>query len=179
MKRKIALFVLGVLVGGMFLVLYPNGSSPQNNVSSFQKINNGIPVYYIGNETPKYFARATKLTGFKKINGSHILVVEGLKVKDTPQFRKLIRAEVLSGTPVIVTDNPELIRGIFKGQFNARITGGQNPDGTSPKERVYGYIAYRLPDGTLASKVFISIDSSPEAMKDAYYWVARNFQLGG
>ncbi|WP_167769544.1 hypothetical protein, partial [Thermococcus sp. GR7] len=129
------------LIGSLFLVAaYPQGSSPKKYTPPFQKIDNSIPVYYIGNETPKYFVRAVRVTEFKKINKPHILVIEGLKVKDTPQFRRFLKEEVLSDTPVIVNGNTDLIKGIFKGQLNARIVGGRNPDGTTPKEQVYGYI---------------------------------------
>jgi hypothetical protein len=178
MRQKIVWFILGVLVGSLFLVAaYPQGSSPKNNIPSFQKIDNGIPVYYIGNETPRYFLRTAKVSGFGKIKTPHILIVEGSYVENSSQLKQFLKEEVLSGIPVIVKDNPELLKGIFKGQFYPRVVGGQKPDGTPlGKERVYGYVTYPLPDGTLRSKVFISIDPSPESIKDAYQWAVENLQ---
>ncbi|WP_157727200.1 hypothetical protein [Thermococcus profundus] len=124
-------FVLGLMIGSLFLVAaYPQGSSPKNDTPPFQKIENSILVYYIGNETPSYFLRTAKVTGFRKIKTPHVLIVEGSYVENSSQLKQFIKEEILSGIPVIVKDNPELLKGIFKGQFYPRIVGGRNPDGT-------------------------------------------------
>ena len=180
MGQKLRWTMFGVLIVSLFVAsaYLPQGNREHAGLT-FQKINNTVAVYYIGGRMPEYFLNATRVTEFRKIKTPHILVVEGQYVGNNMQVGNFIRGEVFSGVPVIAIDSPELFNGVFEGQFYPRVVDGQGPDGTplrKEKEHVYGYVTYPLPDGRLVTKVFISIDPGPGAIKDAYEWALANLR---
>lgn len=177
MRQKVVWFILSILVGSLFVVsAYPFERDTGYGDSAFQ-LDNTVPVYYIGDGVSKYFLKATRVTEFRKIKAPHVLIVEGEYAENNPQIKQFIKEEVLSGIPVIVIDNPKLLKDIFEGQFYPRVVGGQRPDGTPlGKEHVYGYVTYPRSDGMLMTKVFISVDLSPKAIEDAYNWAIKNLQ---
>ncbi|WP_297437744.1 hypothetical protein [Thermococcus sp.] len=177
MRQKVVWFVLGVLVGSLFVVsAYPTNSSVQYSVPVVQKINNTVPVYYVGSNVSKYFKEAIRMNPSLSIKTPHILVVESSHVKNSSQLRELVKKEILSGIPVIVIGSPEVISGTFRGQFFAELVAGRGP-GRKPvkKATVYGYVTYPS-DAILVSREFVSIDSVPGAIKEAYIWAVKNLK---
>ena len=177
MRQKVVWFVLGVLVGSLFVVsAYPTNSSVQYSVPVVQKINNTVPVYYVGSNVSKYFKEAIRMNPSLSIKTPHILVVESSHVKNSSQLRELVRKEILSGIPVIVIGSPKVINGTFRGQFFAELVAGHGPDGKPiTQATVYGYMTYPS-NGILVSKEFISIDAEPKAIEQAYSWAVKNLK---
>ena len=177
MRGKVIWFVLGILVGGLFVVsAYPTNSSVHYSVPGLQKINNTVPVYYIGENIPEYFVKTMRVNPNQDIRAPHVLVVDSFYVKNNRQLRELVKKDILSGIPVIVIGNPEVIKGTFKGQFFAELVAGRGPEGKPIKKAtVYGYVTYPS-NGILVSREFVSIDRVPEAIKEAYNWAVKNLK---
>ncbi len=177
MRQKVVWLTLGVLIGSLFVVsAYPTNGSSRHTVPVFQRINNAVPVYFIGNNIPRYFTETAQANPSLELKTPHILVVESSCVKDNPRLEELVRREILSGIPVIVIGDPGVINGAFKGQFFAELVAGRGPDGKPVGgATVYGYVTYPS-NGVLVSKEFISIDDKTKAIKGAYNWALSNLQ---
>ena len=175
MRQKVIWFVIGVLVGSLFVIsAYPtNGNIKSTNLRG--KINNTVPVYYIGSNIPKYFVKTMRATINQDIRVPHILVVESSYVENNPGLKQLVKTEILSGTPVIVIGNPSIINGTFKGQFFAELVAGQGPNGRINHATVYGYVVHPS-NRILQSKEFVSIDSVSNALREAYEWAVKNIK---
>ncbi|WP_457750806.1 hypothetical protein [Thermococcus sp.] len=180
MRQKVVWFILGVLVGSLFVVsAHPTGSEAsgsniQHTTLGIQKINNKVPVYYIGETFPEYFKNTLQISQLSKsADIPHILVVNSTCAKNNSYLKELVKKEILSGTPVIVVGDPKIISETFKGQFFAKLVTVSGLNGKNEKKTVYGYITYPS-RGTLVSKEFISIDTETNALKEAYAWAVRN-----
>ncbi|WP_297073749.1 hypothetical protein [Thermococcus sp.] len=175
MRQKVVWFILGVLVGSLFVVsAYPtNGNIKSTNLG--EKINNTVPVYYIGSDIPKYFVKTRRVNPNQDIRTPHILIVESSYVENNPSLKQLVRMEILSGIPVIVIGNPSIINGTFKGQFFAELVAGRGPNGKINHATVYGYVVYSH-KGILQSREFVSIDSVSNALREAYEWAVKNIK---
>ncbi len=175
MQQKVVLLILGVLVGSLFFAsAYPTGNNVQHSVPVVQKINNTVPVYYMGSNVSKYFKEAIPMNPSLSIKAPHILVVESSHVKNNPQVRETVRKELLSGIPVIVIGNPEVLEKAFRGQFFARIVAGEGEKKIG-EATVYGYVVYTS-NGIFMSREFASFGSPSTALRDAYKWALSNLR---
>ena len=171
-------WVIGVLLAAILItagaIAIAIGTSAENWKQQ-HRINNSIPIYYIGKEAAEYFTKATELKEFKSIHSKHILIVDGGYAKGN-EVRAFLKEEISLGIPVIIVNgSTDVVKNLFKGQFCPEVVAGQSPDGKPVgKETVYGYVAYPIDNKTMLTKVFISTDPSFEAIREAYAWASSN-----
>ncbi len=149
------------------------------NITENKKINNSVPIYYIGEKSlTSYFSQSRELKELGNVHGRHILIVDGKHAKNIKlnSLRSFLKREILSGVPVIVVNgNTRIVKRLFKGQFYPTVIGGRTPDDKPiGRETIYGYINYPIDNKTLVTKVFISTDSSPGIILEAYKWALSN-----
>gem|GEM_PF-2287602 len=175
MKR---VWIVGVLIAAILTaeaVAITTGTSAENWKQQY-RINNSIPVYYIGKGVADYFAKAVGLKEFKSMHSRHILVVDGGYVKSNHKVKALLKKEILSGIPVIIVNgSTDVVKNLFEGQFCPEVVAGQSPDGKQVgEETVYGYVTYPIGNKAMLTKVFISTDPSFEAIREAYTWASSS-----
>ncbi len=172
-------WAVGILLAAMLTagaaVTMTTGTSAESLKQQY-RIDNSIPVYYIGNEIADYFTMATELKEFKSMHSRHILVVDGGCAESNHKLKALLKKEILSGIPVIIVNgSTEVAKDLFEGQFCPEVIAGQSPDGKPVgEETVYGYVTYPTGNKTMLTKVFISTDPSFEAIREAYIWAYIN-----
>lgn len=173
--RMVLLLVL--IISGVVIAMTTSSGGPLNGTKfdELGKVNNRLPVYYIGKDVGKYFSSSTEIKYFRKIPEKHILVVDGGRARNLPGIKDFLREEILSGIPVIVVNgSTEIAKNLFEGQFSPQIVDGRRPDGKKiGEEKVYGFIIYQI-NRTLVSKVFISTDPSSAIVREAYSWAEEN-----
>lgn len=174
MGQKVVWFVLWVLVGSLFVVSAHPTNGSANSISLGGKINNTVPVYYIGSNIPGYFVKTMRVNPNQDIRAPHILVVESSYVKNNPRLKNFVKKEILSEIPVIVIGNPEILEKTFKGQFFARVIAGEGEKKLG-EATVYGYIVY-ISGGMFMSREFASFGSPNKVLKDAYKWALSNLK---
>jgi hypothetical protein len=175
MRQKVVWFIIGVLIGSLFVAsAYQNWSRIPQKTPVVSKINNDVPVYFIGDSVQKYFKDARRADVSLGVRTPHILVVESSYARSNPRVKELVKRELLSGIPVIVLGKPEVLEGVFKGQFFAEVVAGKG-DEEIEEATVYGYVVYPS-NGVFNSTEFASFGSPWEALREAYKWALSHLK---